>query len=44
MAKGMVFNTPDAHSFGGALVKARFYGQWQRTYGVELDAARTLHR
>ena len=34
-AKGMVFNTPDAAQFRAALVKAGFYGQWQKTYGAE---------
>lgn len=33
--KGMVFNTPDAGQFRAALVKAGFYGQWQKTYGAE---------
>jgi tripartite ATP-independent transporter DctP family solute receptor len=34
-AKGMVFNTPDPVQFRAALVKAGFYTQWQKTYGVE---------
>lgn len=33
--KGMVFNTPDSGQFRGALVKAGFYAQWQKTYGAE---------
>jgi tripartite ATP-independent transporter DctP family solute receptor len=33
--KGMVFNKPDAVQFRAALVKAGFYGQWQKTYGAE---------
>jgi TRAP-type transport system periplasmic protein len=34
-AKGMVFNKLDAAQFRGALVKAGFYGQWQKTYGAD---------
>jgi TRAP-type transport system periplasmic protein len=34
-AKGMVFNRLDAGQFRAALVKAGFYGQWQKTYGAE---------
>jgi TRAP-type transport system periplasmic protein len=34
-SQGMVFNKPDAVQFRAALVKARFYAQWQKTYGVE---------
>jgi TRAP-type C4-dicarboxylate transport system substrate-binding protein len=34
-AKGMVFNQLDAVQFRAALVKAGFYGQWQKTYGTE---------
>ena len=34
-AKGMTFNTPDPVQFRGALVKAGFYAQWQKTYGAE---------
>jgi TRAP-type C4-dicarboxylate transport system substrate-binding protein len=30
-AKGMVFNQLDAVQFRAALVKAGFYGQWQKT-------------
>jgi TRAP-type C4-dicarboxylate transport system substrate-binding protein len=33
--KGMVFNRLDAGQFRAALVKAGFYGQWQKTYGAE---------
>lgn len=33
--KGMVFNQPDPVQFRAALVKAGFYGQWQKTYGAE---------
>jgi TRAP-type transport system periplasmic protein len=32
--RGMVFNTPDPVQFRAALVKAGFYGQWQKTYGA----------
>ncbi|HVX79622.1 MAG TPA: TRAP transporter substrate-binding protein [Bradyrhizobium sp.] len=32
-AKGMTFNKPDPAPFRSALVKAGFYGQWQKTYG-----------
>src|SRR5215831_2705219 len=34
-AKGMVFTKPDPTQFRAALVKAGFYGQWQKTYGEE---------
>jgi tripartite ATP-independent transporter DctP family solute receptor len=34
-AKGMTFNAPDPVQFRAALVKAGFYGQWQKTYGGE---------
>ena len=34
-AKGMIFNKPDPVQFRAALVKAGFYGQWQKTYGAE---------
>jgi TRAP-type transport system periplasmic protein len=34
-AKGMVFSKPDPAQFRAALVKAGFYGQWQKTYGTE---------
>jgi TRAP-type transport system periplasmic protein len=34
-AKGMVFTKPDPTQFRAALVKAGFYGQWQKTYGAE---------
>ncbi len=34
-AKGMTFNRPDPVQFRAALVKAGFYGQWQKTYGSE---------
>jgi tripartite ATP-independent transporter DctP family solute receptor len=34
-SKGMVFNKPDPMQFRGALVKAGFYTQWQKTYGTE---------
>jgi tripartite ATP-independent transporter DctP family solute receptor len=34
-AKGMLFTKPDPVQFRAALVKAGFYGQWQKTYGVE---------
>jgi tripartite ATP-independent transporter DctP family solute receptor len=34
-AKGMVFSKPDPTQFRAALVKAGFYGQWQKTYGAE---------
>src|SRR6201985_3341624 len=34
-AKGMIFNKPDPAQFRAALVKAGFYGQWQKTYGNE---------
>src|ERR1700689_5677994 len=34
-AKGMIFNTPDPVQFRAALVKARFYTQWQKAYGSE---------
>jgi TRAP-type transport system periplasmic protein len=33
--KGMTFNRPDPVQFRAALVKAGFYGQWQKTYGNE---------
>src|SRR6201995_2513698 len=33
--KGMTFNKPDPAQFRPALVKAGFYGQWQKTYGSE---------
>jgi TRAP-type transport system periplasmic protein len=33
--KGMIFNRPDPVQFRSALVKAGFYGQWQKTYGAE---------
>jgi tripartite ATP-independent transporter DctP family solute receptor len=33
--KGMVFSKPDPAQFRAALVKAGFYGQWQKTYGAE---------
>jgi tripartite ATP-independent transporter DctP family solute receptor len=33
--KGMTFNKPDPVQFRAALVKAGFYGQWQKTYGAE---------
>jgi tripartite ATP-independent transporter DctP family solute receptor len=33
--KGMTFNKPDPVQFRAALVKAGFYTQWQKTYGVE---------
>src|ERR1700760_1942724 len=38
-AKGMVFNKLDTAQFRAALVKAGFYGQWQKTYGVDAWAA-----
>jgi len=38
-AKGMIFNKPDPVQFRAALVKAGFYGQWQKTYGAEAWAA-----
>jgi TRAP-type transport system periplasmic protein len=34
-AKGMTFNRPDPVQFRAALVKAGFYGQWQKSYGSE---------
>jgi tripartite ATP-independent transporter DctP family solute receptor len=34
-AKGMTFNRPDPVQFRAALVKAGFYGQWQKTYGSD---------
>jgi tripartite ATP-independent transporter DctP family solute receptor len=34
-AKGMVFNKLDTAQFRVALVKAGFYGQWQKTYGAD---------
>jgi tripartite ATP-independent transporter DctP family solute receptor len=34
-AKGMTFNRPDPVQFRAALVKAGFYGHWQKTYGSE---------
>jgi TRAP-type transport system periplasmic protein len=34
-SKGMTFNKPDPVQFRAALVKAGFYTQWQKTYGVE---------
>jgi len=34
-AKGMIFNKPDPVKFRAALVRAGFYGQWQKTYGPE---------
>src|ERR1700754_4721798 len=34
-AKGMIFSKPDPVQFRAALVKAGFYGQWQKTYGQE---------
>lgn len=34
-AKGMLFNKLDAAQFRAALVKAGFYGQWQKAYGAE---------
>jgi TRAP-type transport system periplasmic protein len=34
-AKGMTFTKPDPVQFRAALVKAGFYGQWQKTYGAE---------
>jgi TRAP-type C4-dicarboxylate transport system substrate-binding protein len=34
-SQGMVFNKPDPVQFRGALVKAGFYAQWQKTYGAE---------
>src|ERR1700694_262448 len=34
-AKGMTFNKPDPVQFRAALVKAGFYTQWQKAYGVE---------
>jgi TRAP-type transport system periplasmic protein len=34
-AKGMTFTKPDPTQFRAALVKAGFYGQWQKTYGAE---------
>jgi tripartite ATP-independent transporter DctP family solute receptor len=34
-AKGMVFTKPDPTQFRAALVKAGFYGQWQKSYGAE---------
>jgi tripartite ATP-independent transporter DctP family solute receptor len=33
--KGMTFNKPDPVQFRAALVKAGFYMQWQKTYGME---------
>jgi TRAP-type C4-dicarboxylate transport system substrate-binding protein len=33
--KGMTFNRPDPVQFRAALVKAGFYGQWQKTCGGE---------
>ena len=33
--KGMTFNKLDPVQFRAALVKAGFYGQWQKTYGAE---------
>jgi len=33
--RGMIFNTPDPVQFRAALVKAGFYGQWQKSYGAE---------
>jgi TRAP-type transport system periplasmic protein len=33
--RGMVFSNPDPAQFRAALVKAGFYGQWQKTYGTE---------
>jgi tripartite ATP-independent transporter DctP family solute receptor len=33
--KGMTFNKPDPVQFRAALVKAGFYGQWQKAYGNE---------
>lgn len=33
--KGMIFNKPDPAQFRAALVKAGFYGQWQKNYGSE---------
>jgi TRAP-type transport system periplasmic protein len=37
--KGMVFSKPDPVQFRAALVKAGFYGQWQKTYGAEAWSA-----
>lgn len=37
--KGMTFNKPDPVQFRGALVKAGFYTQWQKTYGADAWAA-----
>jgi tripartite ATP-independent transporter DctP family solute receptor len=37
--KGMVFNKPDPVQFRAALVKAGFYGQWQKIYGAEAWSA-----
>ncbi|MCA6120622.1 TRAP transporter substrate-binding protein [Bradyrhizobium sp. WSM 1704] len=37
--KGMTFTKPDPLQFRAALVKAGFYTQWQKTYGVEPWAA-----
>jgi tripartite ATP-independent transporter DctP family solute receptor len=34
-AKGMTFTKLDPTQFRAALVKAGFYGQWQKTYGAE---------
>jgi hypothetical protein len=34
-ARGMVFTKPDATQFRSALLKAGFYGQWQKTYGAD---------
>jgi tripartite ATP-independent transporter DctP family solute receptor len=34
-SQGMVFNKPNPVQFRGALVKAGFYAQWQKTYGAE---------
>jgi len=33
--QGMIFSKPDPVQFRAALVKAGFYGQWQKTYGPE---------
>ena len=33
--KGMTFSRPDPVQFRAALVKAGFYGQWQKAYGSE---------
>src|SRR5215469_3483717 len=38
-AQGMVFNALDPVQFRAALVKAGFYGQWQKTYGAEAWSA-----